>query len=85
MGLFGKSQQQQFNELCASTLVRIHESSANDADKERFAHQFLMQAKAAADDKTCDVMAVTKKAAADAIEMVNYFARLQEERRKGNA
>ena len=92
MGLFGKSQQQLFNELCASTLLRISNSPLNDADTERFSYQFLMKAKAAADDKSCDVMAVTRRAASEAIFMVNEFtrqqeefARLRQERKAGNS
>jgi hypothetical protein len=81
MGLFGPSPQEKFNELCASTLTRIFGSSVEDSMKERLANQFLDIAKAAADDKSCDVLRETNKASADALQMVRYFEEIEARKR----
>lgn len=67
MGLFGKSQQQQFDELCANTLAFLLKADIDQPTKDRLCVQFLSAAKAAADDKTCDVMGITERAANDVI------------------
>ncbi len=84
MGLFGKSTQQQFNELCTQTLIHIQESSASADVKEFFSLQFLGQAKAAADDKSSDVIGLTKQASHDALFMVRFYAESDRNRKSGN-
>jgi hypothetical protein len=58
-----ESMQEQFNKACALTLRAIFESRLSQMAKEQLAENFLKQAKAAADDKSCDVLKVTARAA----------------------
>ena len=44
--------------------------------------QFLDLAKAAADDKSCDVLRETNKASADALQMVRYFEEIEARKRR---
>lgn len=58
-----ESMQELFNQACAVTLAAIFQSSLSQTVKEDLAQRFLVQAKAAADDKSCDVLKVTARAA----------------------
>lgn len=58
-----ESMQEQYNKACAMTLMAIAQSPLSQWNKDQLMEKFLRQAKAAADDKSCDVLQVTARAA----------------------
>lgn len=62
--------EEQFYKLCALTVGAIMESKLAEVHKQFLAQTFISKAKAAADDKSCDILKVTAMAADEILAMV---------------
>jgi hypothetical protein len=62
--------EEQFYKLCALTVGAITESKLDEIHKQFLIEKFLLKAKAAADDKSCDILKVTALAADEILAMV---------------
>ena len=83
MGIFGgnkgPTQQEQFDQIWARTLQKILQTSLTKEDKERFAVQFLSQAKAITEDKSCDPIFEVNRAANDISIVVGVIDRARKD------
>ena len=62
--------EEQFYKLCALTVGAIMQSKLDDFHKQFLTESFIIKAKAATEDKSCDLLKVTALAADEILAMV---------------